>query len=191
MELNLIRNPIQNAVEPRRAAAVQRAKESAAANIEQMMDKLAQNDWNLNAVAPRAHGSMNRRDYKMAQALRNRFENVTTLRTKDAMDRSGLHMNLPRTVCRDEARIAKFIEIAGEDASLSFDSYIIKLTEKVATDETSPVNYARLEGGALWSYSYLVVGRADGTTETWKTQCIINVSVLGTLFNQWPTRRVK
>ena len=32
---------------------------------------------------------------------------------------------------------------------------------------------------------------ADGTTHQWRTEMIINVSKLGALFNQWPTRKLK
>jgi len=43
--------------------------------------------------------------------------------------------------------------------------------------------------GSLWTGSTLIATLVDGTTQRWHTQCILNVSCHGLLFNQWPTRR--
>jgi hypothetical protein len=43
--------------------------------------------------------------------------------------------------------------------------------------------------GDMWTGSTLTVDTTRGT-QRWETQVIVNVSCLGKLFNQWPTRRV-
>ena len=50
---------------------------------------------------------------------------------------------------------------------------------------------AILTGEHVWGHSILTVCHADGTTHQWRTEMIINVSKLGALFNQWPTRKLK
>lgn len=74
-----------------------------------------------------------------------------------------------------------------------FDTYSIKLAGKIAL----PVESATITG-KLWNYSFLVARIESGfwngserqPFQRWKTQMILNTSVLGKLFNQWPTRRV-
>ena len=43
----------------------------------------------------------------------------------------------------------------------------------------------------MWGYSVLTVTKEDGSVERWKTQQIMNISVLGLLFAQWPSRKMK
>jgi uncharacterized protein YfeS len=77
---------------------------------------------------------------------------------------------------------------AEEITNHDFDSYATKLAKKIDLHIIS----ARLEG-QLWSYSYLTVTvdvNGEEENQVWKTQMILNVSCLGKLFNQWPTRKV-
>ena len=62
--------------------------------------------------------------------------------------------------------------------------YVAKLTEKVGACDAAAVT------GELWQESLLVVRKGE-TVERWKTQQILNFSVYGKAFNQWPTRKVK
>lgn len=70
-------------------------------------------------------------------------------------------------------------------AEANFHAYVTKLADKVDGEITDAV----VEGD-LWSGSTLTL-TVDGQVQTWKTKCIINRSALGTLFNQFPTRRAK
>lgn len=69
-------------------------------------------------------------------------------------------------------------------ADTSIDGYIWKLVGKIEKN----INTAAYSG-YLWDGSILNVDCGD-EQQTWKTKCILNVSCLGTVFNQWPTRRV-
>lgn len=69
-------------------------------------------------------------------------------------------------------------------ADNSIDGYIWKLVGKIEKN----INTAAYSG-YLWDGSILNVDCGD-EQQTWKTKCILNVSCLGTVFNQWPTRRV-
>ena len=94
-------------------------------------------------------------------------------------------MNDPVPVKMDREEIARFIKNSKEEAAAQYDAFVAKLIRKIGVVET-----AELTGNHVWSYSYLNVTKADGTKESWKTQMIVNVSKLGKLFNQWPTRKV-
>src|SRR4051812_418519 len=74
---------------------------------------------------------------------------------------------------------------AVRDADYSIDSYIRKLVGKIDRDVLS----ARYDG-ELWFGSLLTVTCINGEQQVWKTKCILNVSCLGNVFNQWPTRKV-
>lgn len=74
---------------------------------------------------------------------------------------------------------------AEREAQSAFDAYLIKLAGKVG----KPIASATLTGN-LWNHSILGITTTDGEAQTWKTQCILNTSVLGNLYNQWPTIRL-
>jgi hypothetical protein len=69
---------------------------------------------------------------------------------------------------------------------MQYTAFIQKLEGKVGAHTA-----AALDGSHVWGFSILTVTKADGTVEKWKTEQIINVSVLGKVFNQWPSRKVK
>lgn len=71
-------------------------------------------------------------------------------------------------------------------ANTDFDSYLHKLDGKIGAE----IAKAALRG-RLWDGSRLHVVLRDGSQQLWDTKCILNQSVYGKLFNQWPTRQVK
>lgn len=187
----MTKNPIAEAVEPRRAATIARAKTSAALFIDDVMQRLELKGWDLNAVAPRPSSNVSRREYKTMGAKRSTYQSLTRPASTSPLDQSDWKMDKPHRVVRDDKRCNEFIEQAGRDADVGFNSYISKLTTKVSDSATSEVVSAELDSGALWQHSHLTITRVDASVERWRTQMILNVSPLGTLFNQWPTRRVK
>lgn len=74
-----------------------------------------------------------------------------------------------------------------EDARHQFIAYAFKLDGKVGNVKAATL---RVECG-VWGESYLEVTEQDGFTNVWKTQTIVNRSVLGKRFLQFPTRMVK
>ena len=92
--------------------------------------------------------------------------------------------------CRpDEKRIARAIEKARVLAGETFDAYAYKLTQKVGTDVVAAD--AESLGNDLWLTSRLQAYHSDGTFTTWNTKTIVNCSVYGKLFLQFPTRKAK
>jgi hypothetical protein len=172
-------NPIYAAIAPQKAAAVAQAGAAVDARLREIAAKLVGTD--LRETAPRAslkiHGYGTR--YKQAQAFHNLACAIVTCRPRADWRDDSQHV-----LAVNEAGIARLVADAEAQAGASFDGYVAKLTEKVGECDSAAVV------GYLWQYSHLTVNKG-AVVEVWKTQQIVNVSVLGTLFNQWPTRKVK
>ena len=87
-------------------------------------------------------------------------------------------------VCED--MILRFIASYRRAAHAEVDSFVVKLAHKIG----KPVTSVKILG-SLWEQSFLTVVTEDGETQKWTTRCILNCSVLGKLFSQWPTRRAR
>lgn len=183
-------HPVTAAVEPAREKAIERAAKFAAERVEQIKAELEANDWDVNATAPYPNASRcDRREYKMGQA---KHALVHSLVQADASrkvqlkpwERSDHH---PEYVVMSDEGVARFIEQARQAASTDYDAYILKLVEKVGEVKTAVM----VTTSNVWNVSYVIVTDETGQETIWKTQQIINVSVLGKLFNQYPTRKVK
>lgn len=176
---------IAAAVAPARASYVARCVELADRHIIRVCEQLAADEWNLDAYCPRSN--LDRADYKRSQAVRAFAESITE---RDL--RPGQNQYSPRdTNFRKVAplKVQAVIESTRKAADAIFDAYIGKLVVKLAGE---PVVDAFLaDSRPLWAGSTLVVKRADCSVERWSTKTIINVSVHGKLFNQFPTRKVK
>ncbi len=169
--------PIASAVEPLRADAVARARQEAADLVERTFVKLAE-DPTYYAYPRNIYG---KREYAIQHGRYRLLQSLTK-----AVHNNGVSSRDGFTQVRDEAKVAHFIDDSGEVASQQYTAFIQKLEYKVGAHTA-----ATLTGGHVWGFSILHVTKADGSVEKWKTQQIINVSVLGKLFNQWPSRKVK
>jgi hypothetical protein len=170
---------VAEAVKPRREACVARALASAEQFVGQVMAQLEAAGWDADKVAPRPTSGMGRGAYRAAAE----FCAVVCMLTSPT--RATCMPGQPNIVTRNEKGIARFMDNARKDAEAQFDLYVQKLAEKIGFADS-----AELDGGALWDGSYLTV-RKGQATEVWKTTQIVNCSVLGKLFNQWPTRQFK
>jgi len=174
-------NPIEKAVLPLRQEAIKRTEQYAiniAKNVEKELS-YSNFDMKKSAPYPQSYG-MNRIEYMSALRKYKLFSSL--VRSVKPVYR----MNEPHYVEMDSVRVKRFIEQAKSDASRQYDSFVRKLVSKIG--ETID---ARLEGNHVWSYSLLTVVKPNGSMEVWKTQMIVNISKLGLVFNQWPTRKLK
>lgn len=178
-------NTISKAVEPMRAEAIAASREMAIDQLKRIQACLEEAGWDLDKAAPRPKGNVSRADYVRAKNRVNLFASLT----KPA---PGQH--LCRRVTDPDIRVWStaaadlYVQYAARDASAQYDLYVGNLTKKVGDGVlTADMSYV----SGIWYNSLLTVTKEDGTTERWKTSCIINISVLGKVFNQWPTRKVK
>ncbi len=163
------------AVEPLRADAIARAEQRVrnwVARIEAELDAVG-ND--LKAYAPLPHFTDG--EYQQKLARRNAIKAIVT--HKEVSRR----ISDPEIVSISAEKIERFVRDARENASASFDAYAAKLASKVGE-----IRSASICGSSLWDGSLLTVETEAGATQRWHTQQIINVSSLGKVFNQWPTR---
>lgn len=173
-------HPVIKAIEPLRADAQDAAEAAFRGNVQRVLDLLAQADWNLNVVAPRARSTMTRANYMRAQAWRSTVEGITQ---SDEARATPFESNyrLP-----DPERVERLVQGVREDAASAFDAFGAKLVAKVGEDVTGASIEAR---NGVWVESTLTVLKGE-VVERWRTKRIINCSVLGKLFHQWPTRQV-
>ena len=175
-------NPIAAAVAPIKDLAIARAEQDAAAFIVRLLANLEAANWDLDVVAPRPLNSDDRATYRAKSYKIGLYQSVTNY----DFDRPAHRVSDPHYRVRDEAKEALFVKNAKDLAAAQYDAFVVKLIGKIGAVET-----ASLHGEHVWGHSILTVVKADASVERWKTQQIVNVSKLGTLFNQWPSRKVK
>lgn len=170
-------NPIERAVAPQKAASVAMAVRAVRSNLDRFTSALLEK--NLTEVAPFPHSGMSKAEYKQARA---RYELARRVMITHA---DGNKINSPLWADAVNAdAIESILEDTARIAGEQFDAYVAKLTLKVGACDAANVT------GDLWVRSLLTVRKGD-KVERWSTQQILNVSSLGTLFNQWPTRLLK
>jgi len=177
-------NLIEQAVLPLKEQAIKHAEEYALATIENIRKELEANDWQDRKIAPYPSYSsgLSGIAYNLALA---RYHLVQSLVSWCESTRS----NIPGVIHRctiNPVKCQHFIKETKENAAAQYLAFVQKLNVKIG-----PVTSATLEGSHVWDYSFLHVTKEDGIQETWKTQMIVNVSKLGKVFNQFPTRKMK
>lgn len=173
-------DPIGAAVMPLRADAILSARQWAEKRIEWIREKLEAAGWDLDKVAPSPKGNMDRAAYMAAKRRRGNFLAVTR-----SVGPATRRYGDPDTREIDPQRVAKWTEEVEAETAAAYDAFVAKLREKIG-----PCTAASLEGSHVWGHSVLTVTKPDGSVERWQTQQIVNVSSLGKLFNQWPTRKL-
>ena len=174
-------HPVALAVEPLRAAAMDRAEQFARKMVEEVELRMATEFGDRQKFAPYPSSlHCNRAQYIAGVNYYNFVRKITE--TTAGGSRSP---NSPDFGTMSDQGIAKFIEETRNQASFQYDEFICKMIRKIG-DCTS----ATLSGSHVWGCSFLSVSKPTGG-EVWKTQQIINVSKLGLPFNQWPSRKQK
>jgi hypothetical protein len=176
---------IADAVAPLRESAVQAAEEYARKKIAMVEEELEASGHDLQLCAPYPSSKLSRLAYQTALSKYKLFSYLTKWR-----DMPGRRMNDPIYADIDADQVEEYIANTKNMAAMQYDAYVHKLVAKIG-----PVESASLEQGQnLWAHSILSVTKREGREvygERWKTQQIVNVSKLGTIFNQWPTRKMK
>lgn len=171
-------HPVEAAVLPIKVDAIERAEQEARRIIERYTELLAENGMDAEKVAPYPRNAYSNRYH----VERGRYYLVCSL-TKSIQ--STHRINEPRIVQMDPAGCERFVAQSRQAAAEQYDAFVAKLIKKIGDCDA-----ADLTGNHVWGYSVLTVTKGEAI-ERWKTQQIVNVSKLGKLFNQWPTRKVK
>lgn len=180
--MNLPKTPVRIAVEPLLSQAEEAAEQYANKIIKNVMDDLSSNGWDVEKCAPWPSSvgvKFGDADYQRMKSKHTFYHSLTR-----AVNPSYIP-GAPDIVEADPERQSLFIKEARRDAAFQYESFICKLEDKVGGHSA-----AVLDGSHVWGYSILTVTTPEGI-ERWKTQTIINMSKLGKLFNQYPSRKVK
>lgn len=176
------KTPVRIAVEPLLSQAEEAAEQYANKIINNVMDDLAANGWDVEKCAPWPSSV----GVKLGDPDYNRMKSNHSLYRCLVQHLSNSYIpGAPDIVKADPERQRLFIKEARRNAAFTFESYICKLEDKIGG-----CSEAVLEGSHVWGESILTVTTPEGI-ERWKTQTIFNVSKLGKVFNQYPTRKVK
>lgn len=174
-------NILKDATKEARQAFINRYIEIEKARLNNMIKKLEENGWDLKLVAPYPSSLISSSvSYRFAVEIRNNYTQYFK-----AVQCSRKISDPEIVILRDDA-FDRVISHATKNATESFDAYLYKLAGKIG----EPVSSAVLNGN-LWQHSFLKVTLLSGEAQTWKTQMILNSSVYGKLFNQFPTRLIK
>lgn len=183
--MTMPKTPVRIAVEPLLSQAEEAAEQYANKIIKNVMDDLDANGWDLQKCAPWPSTvgiRMGHHDYHRMKAKQSLYMSLTT--DNNPPTRS-YRPGAPNIVKADPERQRLFIKEARRNAAYQYESFICKLEDKIGGHSA-----AVLDGSHIWGHSILTVTTPEGI-QRWKTQTIINVSKLGKLFNQYPTRKVK
>lgn len=184
MKKVIVMNPIEAAVLPLKSVAMARAEMKANEIVERVRAELEKADGDARIAAPYPNAiSMGREEYQKKHARYNLFR---MLSKTDETKKVGYRLDDPEYRVMNDDLIARFVKVASDNAAAQYDAFVAKLNSKIGE-----VTSATLEGNHVWGHSILRVVKADGSKENWKTQMIVNQSKLGTVFNQFPTRKVK
>ena len=173
-------NHIANAVAPIKQASIDAAVEATKEMIARFTAELEKANWDLNLAFPRPNGFGSRSAYMQKKAARD-FA-FSLVRTVD----SSYRPNQPMFVRMCEESIARALVVAAKDAAAQYEAYVVKLINKVGECDSAVMGFMN----GVWHDSDLVVTKGD-SKEVWNTKCIINRSVHGKVFNQFPTRKRK
>jgi hypothetical protein len=173
-------NQIANAVAPIKQASIDAAVEATKEVIAAYKEKLEAANWDLNLAFPRPNGFGSRSAYMQKKAARDFASSLVS-----AVEPS-YRPNQPMFVRMCEERIARALVVAAKDAAAQYEAYVVKLINKVGECDSAVMGFMN----GVWHDSDLVVTKGD-SKEVWNTKCIINRSVHGKVFNQFPTRKRK
>jgi hypothetical protein len=161
-----------------RADYTARYTELSMARLITLRTRLAECGMDLQVYAPYPSGNLGKSEYRLQLAKRNHatayFKHVDAYRT----------LRGPEIMVEKPDAEARLRTLAKQEADANVDSYLAKMAGKIAKEAASATT-----NGRIWESARLEVVCADGEKQVWHTQCILNQSVYGKLFNQWPTRR--
>lgn len=172
--------PVGRVIHPLKVEAVKYAGQQARKRVEQVRVDLEKHGWDLNVAAPYpGFRDQYQADYKAKRDKHNFYSSLTDCGVE------GYRRTVESIRKMSEKGIERFVSQSEEMAALQYDMFICKMVSKVGD-----VDSAEIEGSHVWGESYLTVKKGE-VEEIWKTQQIMNYSVLGNPYLQWPSRIVK
>ena len=182
--MNTTKDLVKAAIEPVKTASVNRALDLMTDQIQRTLSELeVAYSWDRNAMAP--YPSSLKYTRIEFQALLHKYHFVRRITSSVNGVRNPKDPDFGQ---RYEQGIAYLMGETKKEAEAAFDAYREKLAKKIGEGASSVTLVTQTLD--LWKESTLEVVCFDGQTRFWKTKTIVNCSVYGKLFLQWPTRKV-
>ena len=184
-------NPfIQTAIEPMRQQVEDAIFDSLQRRDAWFFAKLEEAGWDSEKAFPYPSSSvMNRMQYRMACDNYKHCHAITESAPGAPCCRRPHEPNMR---VKKQGLAAKNRNAAKKLATDSVNSWIVKMGKKVADTKQGEITSAVYAGACSpWEFSVLTISLDSGTVQKWKTKMILNVSCLGKIFNQYPSRLLK
>lgn len=152
------------------------------AQCDKILAELAEDGWDAEKRYGYPSSNMSRLNYC---SQKRRYELCHQYTEGTQVSRSFCDPDIRRPRADNAARIAKQ---ADEMAHAALEGYCAKLARKIEATGVEVVSIKYVGGLNPWGWTHVLV---NGGEQIWRTKMIINVSCLGKLFNQWPTRQVR
>lgn len=172
-------DPVYQAVLPLKKMAEDRTEQGVRDSIRQGLVRLEAAGFDLDTVAPYPQPQPYDRDKRQAVDLERSFY-------LSFCDWDKVRVDVDNAVVPNAEKIEEEVRKARKMAAYQFEAYVAKLNTKIG----DKVKTAELHGNP-WVGSTLTVETEAKGRQVWHTQMILNVSKLGKLFNQFPTRLKK
>jgi hypothetical protein len=175
-------SPIFKAVLPLKEEAMEYARKNAVQQVEVRRGVMEKFGWDIDAAAPRPIPTKTTgwgRDQKVV--VQGDSKKVTEEKNGRRFALLAICDGGEGIVRFSQAAATRFVEGAMKEAAVDFDAFVSKLDNKVQAHDTAEIE------GRPWIGSIITITKGD-VTERWHTQQIINYSVYGKPYNQWPTR---
>lgn len=180
-------NLIAAAVAPLKEIQMDHAAERVLARCEKVFAELAAVNWDMSAYLGKRPCFSNQyplyKEWKAKESfvsmITNRGEGWPVWPVSPGVNTVDV---LP--VVRNDAKVAEMVQNARAIAEASYEAYVAKMIAKIGDVTEASMRTT----SHVWGYSVLEVTTAAGERQMWTTQQIVNCSVHGKLFNQWPSR---
>lgn len=178
--------PVGTCLWPMKQDAMNEAEKYAREEVELVRAELEKGAWDINAVAPYPERSPET-PYGSPAYTRAQEKYAQYIQFVEQVDPyKYVHRREPKYVKMSDERIERYVKNERDTAGFTYDAFMLKMVAKVG-----PVIDASITGSHIWSHSILTVTKDGGTVERWKTQQIVNYSVYGRAYLQWPSRLMK
>lgn len=160
-------------------------------NYRAVIARLEAAGWDMEKAFPSPRSNMSRESYQSARERRANAEKFTQWdHAKRTLESNRMFGPEPvKLKLTESEQLAELMVEAASDAKAALQSYCWKLAGKISSElaDGDTVTGATYRGSAdVWGWSFVDVTTAAGS-QCWKTKMIVNFSVYGKPFNQWPT----
>jgi hypothetical protein len=177
-------NLIAAAVAPLKEIQMDYAASRVLARCEKVFAELAAVNWDVSAyLGVQPNFSNQYPAYKEWKAKQS-FVSMITNRGEGWPVSQRVNTIYVLPVVRNDAKVEEMVQNARAMAAASYEAYVAKMIAKIG-DVTEA---SMCTSSHVWGYSVLEVTTVAGERQVWTTQQIVNCSVHGKLFNQWPSR---